>query len=184
MISPIRFWPVRFWKPLLGLGLLLGAVWLVRARQAQVKAAVREGVLEGPARRRSFAELARDLDRAGLRLESRFARAADTPANRQQARHVIGIERWGQSRLRVLAGESAFVPDGHQPYLPAEHLTLPQLREAASLTRAATSEQARQFEKQPPVVDTAQHNDFGPLSARAWLRYLLFHAEFESRRLK
>ena len=29
-----------------------------------------------------------------------------------------------------------------------------------------------------------EHNSMGPLSARAWLRYLQVHAEFESRRAR
>ena len=60
------------------------------------------GVLEGPTRRRSYAELGRQLDKAGTRLDARLARAADTESNREWARHIIGIERWGQSRLKAL----------------------------------------------------------------------------------
>ena len=141
-------------------------------------------VLETPSRRRSYAELRRDLDRAGVRLGGRLARALDTENNREVARHVIGIERWGQSRLRVLSGERAFVDDSYQPYRPADNLSLSELAELFSLTRAQTSELARAFGHMPPVHDTARHNSIGPISAPAWLRYLTMHAEFESRKLK
>ena len=60
---------------------------------------------------------------------------------------------------------------------------MPQLRELASLTRAQTSQLARQFEATPPQ-ETVEHDGLGPLSARAWLRYLNLHADLESRRLR
>ncbi|WP_293914143.1 DinB family protein [Deinococcus sp.] len=180
--SPAPLSSARLWKPLLALGVLGGAVWLVRARQNELKALVVGGVLETP--RRSYAELRRDLDRAGTRLSERLARAADSEANRELARHIIGIERWGHSRLRVLSGEREFVDDTYRPYRPADELGLSELRDLFSLTRAQTSELARSFEVTPPVREQVLHNMIGPISARAWLRYLSGHADWESRKLK
>ncbi|GAA3997401.1 DinB family protein [Deinococcus rubellus] len=174
--------PFRFWKVLLALALLIVVARLAKGRQAQLKALAVDVALETPSRRRSYAELRRSLDEAGMRLERRVAQADDTEANRQQLRHIIGIERWGQSRLKVLGG-SGFVMDGHRLYLPAESLDLAGLRQLASLTRAQTSDLVHSFGAQPPL-GKVEHNSLGPLSARAWLRYLTLHAEFESRRLK
>ena len=164
-----------------------GVVWLARRPRERLRALAVAGVLERPTRHRSYAELSRELDKAGTRLDARLAQAADTESNREWARHIIGIERWGQSRLQVLnlgklsGGEG--VSGGHRPYRPDAELSLPQLRELASLTRAQTSQLARQFEQTPPH-EKAEHNSLGPLSARAWLRYLNLHADLESRRLK
>ncbi len=141
------------------------------------------GVLEGPSCQRSYAELGRQLDRAGTRLDARLAQADDTESNREWARHIIGIERWGQARLRALSGKDEVVSGGHRPYRPDAELSLPQLRELASLTRAQTSQLARQFETTPPQ-EKVDHDGLGPLSARAWLRYLNLHADLESRRLR
>ncbi len=172
----------RFWKLLLALVLLIASALLVRGRRDQLKALTIDAALETPARRRSYAELRRSLDEAGVRMERRAAQAADTESNRRQLRHIIGIERWGQSRLKVLGG-APFVEGGHRPYLPADALDLAGLRQLASLTRAQTSEFARSFEVRPPQ-DKVEHNALGPISARAWLRYLILHAELESLRLK
>jgi hypothetical protein len=63
-------------------------------------------------------------------------------------------------------------------------LSLTELREAFSLTRAQTSELARAFSVTPPVAEGVPHNSIGPISAPAWLRYLTMHADWESRKLK
>lgn len=50
-------------------------------------------LLERPAAKRSFDELAEDLQARLPALEQRCVTAADTPANRDQLAHIIGIER-------------------------------------------------------------------------------------------
>ncbi|AWN22385.1 DNA-binding protein [Deinococcus irradiatisoli] len=171
----------RFWKVLLTLGLLSVAALLL-TRRTSPKALVAGAVLEAPARRRRYAELRRGLNETGLRLEKRLAGADDTEANREVVRHIIGIERWGQARLEELLGADP-VLGGHRPYRPADDLGLAQLRGLAALTRAQTGDLARRLEAQAPV-GRAKHDGLGPLSARAWLRYLTLHAEIEGRRLK
>jgi len=42
---------------------------------------------------------------------------------------VIGIERWGQRRLRMLLGEPP-VSDEYDSYRPGEDLSMPALRDA------------------------------------------------------
>lgn len=163
---------------------LLGGVWLVRSGRLNVKALVVEQMFEKPARKRRYAELADDLQVSGERVKLRLERARGSEAGAETLRHIIGIERWGQRRLRVAQGEP-FAPDGHQPYKPPHDASWEDLKAAFLATRAETVALARALSDAPPPQDwRVAHNGFGPLSARAWLRYLRTHAELESRRIR
>ena len=61
---------------------------------------------ERPAKKQSMNQLAEALAASAQVLQTRADQAADTEANHQQLRHITGIERWGQSRLRTLLGET------------------------------------------------------------------------------
>lgn len=166
-------------------GVAAGAVYVARTREDEVKGFLVGQALERPAARQSYAELGQKLERGGLLLAGRAARAADTDANRAVLTHVIGLERWGQNRLRVALGQRPYVRDEHHPYKPGAGATLRELRDLLSQTRSQTVDLARQLHNQPPGEDvTVGHNSLGPLSARAWLRYLTLHADLETRRLR
>lgn len=168
-----------------GVGVAAGAAYLARARRGEVKEFVISRVLEAPAGRSSYTDLGQGLERGGLTLAGRAGRAADTPANRELLSHIIGIERWGQSRLRVALGERTFERDTYQGYRPAEGTSLQDLRNLLSQTRSGTVDLARKLHARPPQDDaTVEHNSLGPLTAKAWLRYLTQHADIESRRLR
>jgi hypothetical protein len=108
----------------------------------------------------------------------------DTPANRQQLRHVIGIERWGQRRLKTILGEPP-IQDEYEGYQPAETLDVAALRDALIATRAETLAIVNAIQ-QKGIAETAKanHNDMGDVSLKIWLRYLTMHANFESKRVK
>ena len=56
---------------------------------------------------------------------------------------------------------------------------------ASASTRAASVDLARRLHPRPPSDDlTIAHNSLGPLTAKAWLRYLIHHADLESRKLR
>jgi hypothetical protein len=168
-----------------GVGLAAGAAYLARNRKEEVKDYVVARVLEAPAGRSSYTDLGQSLERAGNVLAGRAARAADTPANREVLAHIIGIERWGQNRLRVALGQRVYEADRSAAYRPAPDAPLDQLRSLLSQTRAGTVDLARQLHAAPPEDGvTVDHNSLGPLSAKAWLRYLTQHADLESRRLR
>ncbi|GHF47799.1 hypothetical protein HNQ07_002734 [Deinococcus metalli] len=168
-----------------GVGVAAGAAYLARQRKGDVKDFVVSRVLEAPAGRSSYTDLAQSLERAGGHLAGRAERAADTPANRDVLAHIITIERWGQSRLRVALRERAYVRDESGAYRPPAALSLDELRALLSSTRAGTVDLARQLHRHPPQDDvTVDHNSLGPLTAKAWLRYLTQHADLESRRLR
>ncbi len=141
-------------------------------------------LIEGPAKKKTLDELAAELERNGAALSTRFGGIANSANNRKQLRHITGIERWGISRLRVLAGQS-YKPDEYDGYQPAESIDWNDLREAFTTTRSETVSLARQLARngiQPNA--TVPHNMFGPLSLRGWLSYLNNHAERESKLIR
>ncbi|MCU0493277.1 MAG: DinB family protein [Chloroflexaceae bacterium] len=140
--------------------------------------------IERPAARQSLETLTQALEQGGSDLERRVANARDDDENRIQLRHIIGIERWGQRRLRVALG-APFVQDEYDNYRPQEATPWVELREELRRTRRETVAIARTLDQVGVRPDTTvPHNDFGELSLRGWLRYLNTHAELESRRLK
>ncbi len=143
-----------------------------------------ERFVEGPAQKKSLAEIRQDLQAGGEALTQILAGAADTPSNRKQLRHVIGIERWGQKRLRVALGE-AFVPGEYDEFCPAEGRAWAELRADFAETRQATLGLTQALEKANlPEGFTVRHNSFGPLSVKGWLRYLNNHAGMEGKRIR
>jgi hypothetical protein len=133
-------------------------------------------------RNTTTAELADVLEANGRTLSQRFAAQADGPKLRETLRHVIGIERWGQRRLRVALGEP-FEPGGHRPYRPSDDADLDRLRVAFATTRADSVALARKLAA--PDVDPElriRHDDLNELGVNAWLAYLDGHANIEARR--
>ncbi|WP_216324626.1 DinB family protein [Deinococcus aestuarii] len=166
-------------------GVAAGAALLARNRREEVKDFLVAQVFERPAARASYTELGQALERGGTFLAQRAARAADTEANRGALAHIVGIERWGQHRLRVALGQREFVRDEHHAYKPPAEATLGELQNLISQTRAQTVDLARQLhDAPPPEGTTVEHNGLGPLTPKGWLRYLTQHADLESRRLR
>ena len=133
------------------------------------------------ARGKDIAQLAAELEASGDTMNARLTGVADTPGNRDAIAHWVGIERWGQRRLRVALGE-ALLDDGHHPYRPDETDGVEALRRAFTETRAETLALAREL--RAAGVDpstTVRHNDLGELTVTGWLAYLLQHPEQESR---
>ena len=141
-------------------------------------------ILERPAARQSISAWADALAASGAKLKARMAAIADTPANRRQLRHIIGLERWGQRRMRVALGEP-FINDEMDGYQPPADLNLAELIDVFLNTRDETVQIARRCAADPRA-ETAlvKHNQLGPLSIRGWLRYLDMHASLEARRLR
>ena len=134
---------------------------------------------ERRARQRTLDEAVRDLESSGARIDAHLAGKPDTPANREAIAHCVGIERWGQRRLRVGLGEP-LVMDGHHGYRPDPAIGVDALRAEMSETRAGTVGLARELVA--AGVDpstTVRHNDLGDLSLAGWLAYLEQHASRE-----
>ena len=137
--------------------------------------------IERPASRMSVVDLAAALSATGDEVRARLAKVGASPRNVARLRHIIGIERWGQRRLRVFLGEPP-ATDGHHPYKPTETEWGALLTEFAS-ARADTVALAAEL----TTVDhreTVPHNQYGPFTVRGWLRYLQRHARMESNLLR
>ena len=141
-------------------------------------------IIERPAREKSFEQIAGELDRGGAAIEERATGAQDAAKAIATLRHITGIERWGQNRLRVFLG-APYARDEYDGYQPGAGLDLKGQIAAFNETRAETIALAGQLQAAnlPPGA-TVAHNDFGPLSARGWLGYLNSHANRESTRIK
>ena len=138
--------------------------------------------LERPAAKQSFAQLKENLERTASAIQERMAQAKASPQAVKQAQHVIGIERWGQSRLRVALGEPLAM-DRYHAHKPEGNLPWPEYAQAFKATRLETLNLLARLEKANSEAKVP-HNQFGPISVKAWLRYLNMHADMESRRIK
>ncbi len=140
--------------------------------------------VEGPAKRKGLEGLVADLSKKQTSLTERFAKAEANEKNTKKLRHIIAIEKWGQNRLKVALGE-AYSEDSSKAYEPSEQESFEQLQGQFADTRAETLSIAKVFEEQ--AVDLSQevnHNQMGPLSLLAWLRYLEVHASVEAKSIK
>lgn len=136
-------------------------------------------LLERPIGDKSYVDMAQQLEEAGQSIETRLSGKEYTEFNHRVLTHIIGIERWGQSRLRVFLG-NPFVQDEYNGYRPARDMPWEELVGQFSATRAVTISLARALGDALIAPDkTVLHNQLGPLSARAWLRYLRTHASRE-----
>ena len=134
---------------------------------------------ERRARQRTLDEAARDLEASGAQVDAHLAGKPDTPANREAIAHCVGIERWGQSRLRVGLGEQLQM-DGHHGYRPDPAIGVDALRAAMAEARAATVALARELAAAgTDPTTTVRHNDLGDLTLAGWLAYLEQHANRE-----
>lgn len=141
-------------------------------------------VLERPARVRGFKEFEDMFVHTGRELADQYATAQDTDDTRRIISHVIGIERWGQQRLKVAFGET-FNAEEYTNYRPPREATLESLQFDFNDTRAATIDLIRRMQEQAVDPDVSiEHNQYGPLTVRGWLQYLYTHSKSESERLK
>ncbi len=130
-------------------------------------------------RQRSLDEAARDLEAAGARIDAHLVGKPDTHANREAIAHCVGIERWGQRRLRVALGEP-LVLDAYHGHRPELTDGVEALSAAMTETRATTVALARELAAAGvDPATTVRHNDLGDLSLAGWLAYLEQHASRE-----
>lgn len=132
--------------------------------------------IERQAQTMSLDELKRWLQESGERISDKFARASNNRLNQEAAKHVIGIERWGQRRLCVLLGEPP-IQDEYNSYRPDDLNDIKALCDAFKGTRAETLTVIDRLKAAGVAPDrTTFHNQYGDLSVRGWLRYLNDHA--------
>lgn len=141
-------------------------------------------VMERSSRKLTYESAVVQLQKGQESVLARMSGAADTPENRKQARHIIGIERWGQHRLGVLNGEALTV-DEYDSYQPQDSLSMAQLSEAFKVARAGTIDLVKQFQSKGLSLERKVfHNDIKDFTLRGWIAYLSGHASIEAKRLK
>lgn len=141
-------------------------------------------VLEWQGRKYDYAGWATAMEKDGVRLDQVFATAADSDKNRRILSHIVGIERWAQSRLRVTLGEP-FKQEEYTVYRPSKDTSWETLKQQFSAGRAESIELAQQLiANNVPLTKKVMHNQMGDLSPRAWLRYIFMHSKFEGYRIK
>lgn len=140
--------------------------------------------IERPGHAKSYSEWKDALASSGAAIDARAVTAKDPVQASKVLRHITGIERWGQRRLRILLGEPP-IADEYDGYRPGSDLSLDEQRAFFDTTRTATLILIDQLEAAGVGDDvTALHNDFGPLTSRGWLRYLDMHASLESKKFR
>lgn len=141
-------------------------------------------MFERPTRNKTMATLAAKVRDEGIAIDARCNGAADSEQNRKYLSHIIGIERWGQQRMKVALGEP-FIEEEYDGYRPKRDVGWEDLKDQFNETRRETIELIQQIEKTGVSAETqVNHNDFGNMSIKAWVRYLTFHSKFESKRIK
>jgi hypothetical protein len=141
-------------------------------------------ILERPARARGLKDYEEIFVHTGKKLADKYATADDTNNTRRVISHVIGIERWGQRRLKVAFGD-AFNADEYNNYRPPREASLESLQFEFNDTRAETIDIIRRMQEQAVDLDVKiEHNQYGPLTIRAWLQYLHTHSKLKSDRLE
>lgn len=142
-----------------------------------------EILVERPARRKGYTEWIAALQSGAQSIDARAAACRVPESGVKVLRHITGIERWGQSRMRVFLGEP-FQQDEYDGYAPAGE-TLDEQRQSFRLARAETISLARRLaEANLPEQATVVHNSYGPITARGWLAYLNSHANREVYRIR
>lgn len=140
--------------------------------------------IKRPARKLTYADLIARLEAGDERIRRRAARATPSADNSGALRHITGIERWGQRRLRAILGEPP-ITDEYDGYQPDPTTDWPALRDEWAATRRETIALTRQIAA-AGINDgsKAAHNSLGDLTAREWLLYLSSHASREAFRIR
>lgn len=134
-------------------------------------------------RNQSLDQIADLMAATGQTLELIFGAAADSDHNRRLINHIVGIERWGQQRLRTALGEPLVI-DEYDGYRPPRAATLPELQADFAATRRDTVALTCELGAAGAEAVGLPHNQIGNLSVRSWLGYLNIHANWEAKKLK
>lgn len=139
-------------------------------------------LIERPAAHVGIAGLVKSLEAHQATIEAHVTAKADSPRHRAVFSHIIGIERWGQNRLKVALG-TPYIRDEYNGYRPAKSDTREELLTAFRATRADTIQLANQLQEAGKAEALVPHNAYGDLTALGWLRYLDLHATIEARKI-
>lgn len=141
-------------------------------------------MLERPAKKWTMSAWGEKLTTSSEKIGQKLDKVPESEQNRRVLTHIIGIEQWGQSRLRVGLGEP-FKEEEYDAYRPSKTRSWEQLKTEFRIARRKTVALAEELDKrQVDQLAKVKHNQYGEITLGAWLRYLDMHANLESKRLK
>jgi hypothetical protein len=124
--------------------------------------------------------LSTHLEKSGHAVAKRFLEVGESELSKTLLAHIITIESWGISRLQMLLGDKPFVLDSSREYVPPASSTFAELQADFLQTRQALLALVPRLGQ---TNNKVQHNAFGDLSGKGWLKYLTTHASRESKKL-
>jgi hypothetical protein len=128
--------------------------------------------------------LSHKMEESAVIVAHKLDSAADTPANRDIANHIIGMERWGQRRLDTLFRHEQ-LSDEYDNYRPGPLYSMGDLRKEFQATRALTMARLLKVSQHPELERCSiPHNMLGPMSVKGWFYYLDTHAAREVKKIK
>ena len=140
-------------------------------------------LLKRPLRDVAFIDLLEQCRVNGQQLSQALPEKADNEQNARILSHIIGIEKWGQSRLQVALGEPLRMED-YLVYRPDRSITYPELCAQFPAVRATTIALGQKMLDSDATTHKVPHNQFGDLDGKAWIYYLTIHADREATALK
>ena len=145
---------------------------------------MRQLMFERPARKLDYGDFARILREKGGAVEARIEKGNGEGKQHSALTHVIGIEKWAQSRVRAGLGEPLNMDEEYTVYRPAKGTDWSDLLPIFRETRAESVALAEELSAENvPPEKTVPHNQFGDMTMRGWLQYIIGHADFESKRI-
>jgi hypothetical protein len=138
--------------------------------------------VEMRANRQTYQQICETLESGKQSITAVMSQAADTPDNRKQAGHVIGMERWSTHRIASVLDGTPVVIDEHDSYRPSPDLSLSALADEFQKVRDDTLALAARLE--PYALQKVVHNAMGEISVKTWLSYINSHSVMESRSIK
>lgn len=132
-------------------------------------------LLERKVRGKSYQQYQQMLQESSSFIQNQISRADENMKSRHALIHIIGLERWIQSRMMVALG-SPFIQDESDRYLPPEDTSWIQLSQTFIDVRNDSIDLiAKIAAKDVDPTSKIDHNAVGPLSVRAWMEYVVDH---------
>ena len=140
-------------------------------------------IFERKIRGKSYMDYRRLFGESSTVIQDLIDRAEDDAKSRWELLHVIGMERWMQSRMKVALG-APFIQEEYDGYRPPEDTPWADLKQTFIEVREASCDLCTEFDAKN--VDAAQkikHNQAGPMSVKAWMEYVLRHGNGHAKRM-
>lgn len=124
--------------------------------------------VERPFKLKSFVEMAEIMETSAQDLDGRIVAAEDSAENQEVLRHIIGIERWGHTRLQAFLDDTS-PTDEYDAYRPNDADSFEELRQIFHETRQETKRLIHEIDGAGTMsYEKVRHNQHGDLSVRGW----------------